>query len=296
MLRENIQDLLAFVAVARERSFTRAALKLGVSQSALSHAIRGLETRMGMRLLARTTRSVAPTEAGEQVLKSVATRLDEIETELHSLTELRDAPAGTIRITTTDYAADTVLWPKLFPFLARYTAIKVEMVVDYGLADIVAEGFDIGVRHGDQVSKDMIALRIAPDTTWAMVCSPDYLQARAAPRTPHDLMQHNCIRLRLPRGSAYAWELQKGKRELQVRVEGQVTCSGVYPMVEAALQGAGIAFVPEELVRSQIAERRLISLMADWCPRFPGLHIYYANRHAHSRPMALVIEALRYRP
>lgn len=297
MARENISDLLALVAVAREGSFTRAAVKLGVSQSALSHTIRALESRLGLRLLTRTTRSVAPTEAGQRLLETVGPRFEEIEAELTALGELRDKPAGTIRITTTDYAADRVLWPKLAKLLPDYPDLKIEMIVDYGLSDIVADRYDIGVRWGDQVAKDMIAVRIAPDCKMAIVGAPSYLEQRAAPESPQDLLSHNCITLRLPtRGGLYAWELKKGKREPQVRVGGQATFNGVYQMINAALDGAGLAFVPEDLILQHVAAGRLNSVMADWCPVFPGLHIFYTSRRESSRALSVVVDALRYRP
>lgn len=297
MPRENINDLLAFLAVARERSFTRAAGKLGVSQSALSHTVRALEERLGLRLLTRTTRSVAPTEAGERLLHSVGPRIEEIEAEIAALQELRDKPAGTIRITTTDFAADTVLWPRLSKLLPEYPDLKVEIVVDYGLSDIVAERFDIGVRWGDQVAKDMIAVRIGPDARLAIVGAPSYLDRHPAPKTPQDLLSHNCITLRLPtRGGLYAWELRKGKRELQVRVDGQLTCNGVYQMLNGAIDGAGLAFLPEELARPHVEAGRLRWVMEDWFPTFPGLHIFYPSRRQHSRALSVVVEALRYRP
>ncbi|QDL38706.1 LysR family transcriptional regulator [Rhodoferax sediminis] len=297
MVRENINDLLAFLAVARERSFTRAAAKLGVSQSALSHTVRALESRMGLRLLTRTTRSVAPTEAGERLLQTVGPRFEEIEAELTAMGELRDKPAGTIRITTTDYAADRVLWPRLSKVLPNYPELKVEMIVDYGLSDIVADRYDIGVRFGDQVAKDMIAVRIAPDAKMAIVCAPSYLAQRPVPKIPQDLLSHNCITLRLPtRGVLYAWELKKGERELQVRVDGQVTCNGAYQMINAALDGAGLAFVMEEMIQQHVAEGRLMSVMEDWCPTFPGLHIFYPSRRESTRAMVVVVDALRYRP
>src|ERR671939_351325 len=217
MARENVNDLLAFLAVARERSFTKAAAKLGVSQSALSHAMRELEARLGLRLLTRTTRSVAPTEAGERLLRTVGPRFDEIDAELASLNELREKPAGTIRITTHEHAANAVLWPTLVKFLPDYPDIKVEIVIDYGLTDIVAERYDAGVRSGEQVAKDMIAVRIGPDMRMAVVGAPSYFKTRPEPKKPHDLMDHNCITLRLPHGGFYAWEFEKGGRELRVR-------------------------------------------------------------------------------
>ena len=297
MARENINDLAAFVAVAQERSFTRAAAKLGVSPSALSHAMRALETRLGLRLLSRTTRSVAPTEAGERLLQTVAPRLDEIDRELAALRELRDEPAGTIRITTTDYAADAVLWPRLAKVLRDYPALKIEMSIDYGLVDIVAERFDIGVRGGDQVAKDMIAVRIAPDARFVIVGAPSYLARHPAPAKPQDLLKHNCINLRLPtHGALYAWELKKGKRETTVRVEGQVVVNSTYQKLRAALDGAGLAFMPEELAAPHVAAGRLRWVLEDWFPTFPGLHIFYPSRREHSRALSVVVEALRHRP
>lgn len=296
MPRENFNDLLAFIAVARERSFTRAAAQLGVSQSALSHTIRALETRLGLRLLTRTTRSVSPTEAGQRLLQTVAPRFEEIEAELTAVTELRDKPAGTIRITATDYATRTILWPRLSKVLRKYPEIKVEIITDYGLSDIVADRYDIGVRNGDQVAKDMIAVRIAPDMRMAIVGSPAYLEKRARPKTPRDLTTHNCINLRLPTlGAFYAWELKKGNREVQVRVEGQLAFNGTYQMLDAALSGYGLAYVPAVLVQTHVASGRLIGVLEDWCPTFPGLHAYYASRRESSRAMVLVIDALRHR-
>ncbi|WP_416049544.1 LysR family transcriptional regulator [Cupriavidus basilensis] len=296
MPRENFNDLLAFIAVARERSFTRAAAQLGVSQSALSHTVRALETRLGLRLLTRTTRSVSPTEAGERLLQTVAPRFEEIEAELTAVTELGDKPTGTIRITATDYATKTVLWPRLSKVLREYPEIKVEIITDYGLSDIVADRYDIGVRNGDQVAKDMIAVRIAPDMRMAIVGSPAYLEQRPLPKTPQDLTTHNCINLRLPTlGGFYAWELKKGKREVQVRVEGQLAFNGTYQMLDAALSGYGLAYVPADLAQAHVAAGRLVGVLEDWCPTFAGLHAYYASRRQSSRAMALVIDALRYR-
>src|ERR687886_2114470 len=240
MTRENIYDLLAFMAVARERSFTRAAAKLGMSQSALSHTIRELEARLGVRLLTRTTRSVSPTEAGERLLRTVGPRLDEIEAELAALSELREKPAGTIRITAHEHAANAVLWPALERFLPDYPDIKVEIAIDYGLTDIVAERYDAGVRSGEQVAKDMIAVRIGPDMRMAVVGTPSYFRTRPAPETPQDLTGHNCINLRLPtHGSLYAWEFERGNRDVRVRVEGQLTCNGTAQLLNGALAGLG---------------------------------------------------------
>jgi len=296
MPRENFNDLLAFLAVARERSFTRAAAKLGVSQSALSHTVRGLEERLGLRLLTRTTRSVSPTEAGERLLTNVGHRFDEIESELQALSELRDKPAGTIRITATDYAADTILCPRLAKFLPRYPDIKVEVTVDYGLTDIVSQGYDAGVRNGEQVSKGMIAVRIGPDMRMAVVGTTSYFAKRPPPRRPQDLTEHDCINLRLPtHGGLYAWEFQRGSRELNVRVGGQLVFNGTFQMLNAAMDGLGLAYVPEDLVQPHVARGRLRRVLEEWCPPFPGSHLYYPSRRQNSPAFSLLVEALRFR-
>ncbi|MFL6672236.1 MAG: LysR family transcriptional regulator [Massilia sp.] len=296
MARDNFNDLLAFVTVAREGSFTRAAAQLGVSQSALSHTIRGLEARLGIRLLTRTTRSVSPTEAGERVLRNVAPRFDEIEAEMAALTELREKPAGTIRITTAEHAANTVIWPRLSTFLPGYPDIKVEITVDYGLTDIVADRYDLGVRLGDQVAKDMIAVRIGPDMRMAVVGSPAYFARRPVPATPHDLTAHDCINLRLPTyGGIYAWEFEKDGHPLNARVEGQLTFNSSTPRLRAALAGFGLALLPEDMVREHVADGRLVQVLQDWCPSFPGYHAYYPSRRQSSPALGLVIDALRYR-
>ncbi len=239
MHRGNLNDLLAFLAVGQERSFTRAAAKLGVSQSALSHTIRGLEERLGLRLLTRTTRSVSPTEAGERLLQTVGPRFEEVEAGLEALSELREKPGGTIRITATDYAAETILWPKLAKLLRQYPDIKVEIIIDYGLTDIVAERFDAGVRSGEQVAKDMIAVRIGPDMRSAVVGAPSYFEMRPEPKRPQELIGHNCINLRLPtHGGLYAWQFEKDGRELKVHVEGQLVFNGTFQMLNAALPGS----------------------------------------------------------
>lgn len=296
MQRGSLDDLLALVAVARERSFTRAAAKLGVSQSALSHTIRELEARLGVRLLTRTTRSVAPTEAGERLLQTVAPRLEEIDAELSALSEYRDRPAGTIRITAVDYVADHVLWPKLEKFLRKYPDIKVEIMIDYGLTDIVAERFDAGVRSGEQVAKGMIAVRIGPDVRMAVVGSPAYLEGRTEPKTPQQLVEHACINLRLPtHGGLYAWEFEKAGRELRVRVDGQLTFNGVNQMLNAALAGFGLAYVPEGLARPYLKTGQLKRVLGDWCPPFTGYHLYYPSRRQSSAAFGLLVEALRHR-
>ncbi len=296
MSRENLNDIIAFLAVAREQSFTRAAAKLGVSQSALSHSIRGLEERLGVRLLTRTTRSVAPTEAGERLLRTAGPRLDEIEAELTALSELREKPAGNIRITAGEHAANTVLWPALAKLLPSYPDIKVEIVIDYGLTDIVAERYDAGVRLGEQVAKDMIAVRIGPDFRMDVVGAPSYFRRRSKPRIPQDLTDHVCINLRLPTyGSVYAWEFAKRGRELKVRVEGQLVFNNIALRLDAALGGSGLAFLPEDVVQRHIKEGRLIRVLDDWCAPFPGYHLYYPNRRQPTPAFALLVDALRYR-
>jgi DNA-binding transcriptional LysR family regulator len=296
MQRTNLNDLVAFVTVARERSFTRAAAKLGVSQSSLSHLIRDLETRLGIRLLTRTTRSVSPTDAGERLLNTVGPRLAEVQSEIDSLRELRDAPSGTIRISSTDYATDNILWPKLIPFLRRYPEIKVELITDYGLTDIVAERFDAGVRAGEQVAKDMIAVRIGPDISMAVVGAPFYFKKRPEPKLPQDLVHHNCINLRLPtHGGLYAWELEKDNREIRVRVDGQLTFNGTPQMLNAALSGFGLAYLPEDVAQPYLTRRRLKRVLQDWCPPFSGYHLYYPSRRQTSAAFALIVDALRHR-
>jgi len=295
MQRGNLNDLPAFLAVGQERSFTKAAAKLGVSQSALSHTIRGLEERLGLRLLTRTTRSVSPTEAGERLLHTIGPHLEEIEAELGALSELREKPAGTIRITATDYAADTILWPKLTKFLRRYRDIKAEIIIDYGLTDIVAERFDAGVRIGEQVAKDMIAVRIGPDMRIAVVGTPSYFEARSEPKTPQELIGHNCINLRLPtHGGLYAWEFEKDGRELKVHVEGQVILNGTFQMLNAALAGFGLAYVPEDVAQAHLTKGRLRRVLDDWCPPYSGYHLYYPSRRQPTAAFALLVDALRY--
>ncbi len=296
MQRGNLNELLYFLAIARERSFTKAAAKLGLSQSALSHTIRDLEERLGVRLLTRTTRSVAPTQAGERLLRNLAPHFDEIEAELASLSDLREKPSGTIRITATDYAADTILWPKLMKLLRAYPDIKVEIIVDYGLTDIVAQRYDAGVRAGEQVAKDMIAVRIGPDMRMAVVGAPSYFRKRTEPKRPQDLIGHNCINLRLTtHGGLYAWEFEKGDRELKVRVEGQLAFNGTLQMLNAALAGFGLAYVPEDLAQPHVAKGRLKRVLEDWCQPYSGYHLYYPSRRQATPAFALLVEALRYR-
>ncbi|MES1150369.1 MAG: LysR family transcriptional regulator [Dongia sp.] len=296
MARANLNDLEAFLAVARERNFTRAAAKLGVSQSALSHTMRGLEARLGLRLLTRTTRSVAPTEAGERLLHSLGPRFEEIEAELQALGALRDKPSGTIRITTGEHAANEVLLPALERFLPSYPEITVEVMIDYGLTDIVAQRYDAGIRLGEQVAKDMIAVRIAPDMRMSVVGTPGYFAKRKKPKVPQDLTAHNCINLRLPTyGGLYAWEFEKDGRELKVRVEGQLVFNNAGLRLRAVLAGLGLAYMPENVTRPLVTEGRLVRVLADWCPPFPGYHLYSPSRRQASPAFALLVEALRYR-
>lgn len=297
MFRENAHDLFAFIAVANEKSFTKAAAKLGVSQSALSHTIRGLEERLGVRLLTRTTRSVAPTDAGERLLRTLGPRFEEIDAELAALTELREKPAGTIRITTGEHAAEMILWPALAKLLPDYPDIKVEIVVDYGLTDIVAERYDAGIRFGEQVAKDMISVRIGPDVRMAVVGAPSYFTNRKRPRAPQELTAHACVNLRLPTyGGLYAWEFEKGGRELKVRVEGQFVFNNIDLMLDAALAGFGLAYLPEDQVEAHLASGDLIRVLAEWCPPFPGYHLYYPSRRQPAPAFALLVDALRYSP
>jgi DNA-binding transcriptional LysR family regulator len=296
MRRENVSDLLAFLAVARERSFTKAAAKLGVSQSALSHTIRSLEARLRLRLLTRTTRSVSPTEAGERLLQRVGGRFEEIEAELEALSELREKPAGTIRITASENAADTILLPKLAKVLPQYPDIKVEIVIDYGLTDIVAQRYDAGVRSGEQVAKGMIAVRIGPDMRMAVVGAPSYFEKRSVPKRPQDLTEHDCINLRLPtHGGLYAWEFEKGGRELRVRVEGQLVLNATSQILNAALAGLGLGYVPEDMSQPHIAQGRLSRVLEDWCEPYAGYHLYFPSRRQASPAFLLLVDALRYR-
>jgi len=296
MARDNLSDLVSFFAVARERSFTKAAARLGVSQSALSHTIRTLEENLGVRLLTRTTRSVAPTEAGERLLRNVGPRFDGIASELAGLSELRETPSGTIRITTGEHAAETILWPAISKMLPKYPDVKVELAIDYGMTDIVAERYDAGIRLGEQVAKDMIALRIGPDMRMTVVGAPSYFAKRAKPKQPQDLTNHNCINLRLPtRGGVYVWEFEKRGRELNVRVEGQLVLSNLGLRLKAALAGVGLAYLPEDQVLKHVADGRLIQVLDEWCPPFAGYHLYYPSRRQQTPAFAVLIDALRYR-
>ncbi|MFN4162198.1 MAG: LysR family transcriptional regulator, partial [Stenotrophomonas sp.] len=294
MARENFNDLQVFVTVARERSFTRAAAQLGVSQSALSHTVRGLEERLGVRLLTRTTRSVSMTEAGERLYDTVAPRMQEIEAELVAITDYRDLPAGTIRITTAEHAANSIVWPRLSAVLPNYPDLRVELTVDYGLADIVAQRYDIGIRLGGRVAKDMIAVPISGPQRMAIVASPTYFARHVAPRTPDDLGAHDCIGLRLPtHGGLMVWDLQKDGQEVNVRVAGQWTFNGSSAMLRATLAGAGLAYLPEDMVLEHVHAGRLLRVMEDWCDVFDGYYAYYPSRRQSSSAMRVVIDALR---
>ncbi|MDH1684076.1 LysR family transcriptional regulator [Pseudomonas chengduensis] len=294
MTSENLNDLNAFMAVARARSFTRAAGELGVSQSALSQTIRALEARLGIRLLTRTTRNVAPTEAGERLLAVIGPALEDIEAGLETLSELRDKPAGTVRITADEFAVGTVLWPAIKPFLAEYPDIRVELNTDYGLNEIVGERFDAGVRRGGLIAKDMIAMPISPDIRMFVVGSVEYFTVHSRPRKPQDLTSHNCINLRLP-GGIFPWRFTKGGREISVRVEGQVVFSSILPILDAALAGCGLAYLPESMVQPHLDDGCLQAVLVEWAPNFGGYHLYYPNRRQASPAFALLVEALRYR-
>jgi DNA-binding transcriptional LysR family regulator len=293
----NLDALRALVAVGRERSFTKAAAKLGVSQSALSQTIRQLEIRLGVRLLTRTTRSVSPTQAGERLLRTVVPRFEEIDAEIATIAELREKPAGTIRITATEFAIESLLVPKVSKLLRAYPDIKVEMTVDYGLRDIVADGYDAGVRSGEQVAKDMIAVRIGPDLRMAVAGAPSYFRNMPEPKKPQDLIGHNCINLRLPtHDSVYAWEFDKNGREVRVRVEGQLTFNATSQQIHAALAGLGLVYAPEGMVQAYVARGKLHRVLNDWCQPYPGYHLFYPSRRQSSAAFSLVVEALRYRP
>ena len=296
MSRLNLNTLIAFRAVAEARSFTRAAAQVGVSPSALSHTIRGLEGRLGIRLLTRTTRSVVPTEAGERLLKAVGPHFDGIEAELDGLSDLRDRPAGSIRISTGVHAAELILRPALAKLLPLYPEIEVELSVNSGFIDIVAERFDAGVRLGETIAQDMVAVRIGPDMRMAAVASPAYFLSRTPPRTPHELAGHNCINLRFPTlGGLYAWEFEKGGRALNVRVEGQLIVNEIALALQAARDGLGVAYLPEDYVRADLEAGRLTRALETWCPPFPGYHLYFPSRRQQTPAFALLVEALRYR-
>ncbi len=295
MLKENLNDLMSFLVVARERSFTKAAGKLGVSQSALSHAMTALESRLNLRLLTRTTRSVAPTEAGEKLLASLAPRLADIESELEVITRLNGIPAGNIRLSAGEHAAKHILWPKLKSFLKQYPEINVELIVDNAFTDIVGGRFDAGVRLGESLQQDMIALKIGPDLRMIVVGSPEYLSQHLAPVIPQDLHQHKCINLSLPTlGSSYIWEFAKDGIELKVKVNGQLTFNHLEERIDAAECGFGLTCLPENTVEKQLASGTLIQVLDDWCPLFSGYHLYYPSRKQHTLAFTLLLEALRF--
>ncbi|MDB5824309.1 MAG: transcriptional regulator, LysR family [Herminiimonas sp.] len=297
MARIDLNNLATFILVARERSFTRAAAQLGVSQSALSHTIRGLEEKLGIRLLTRTTRGVSATEAGVRLLADISPYYEGIEAALAGLQNLKEKPAGTFRISAHDHAASTVLWPRLSKLLPANPELRIEITISYGLIDIVAERYDAGVRLGDQVAKDMIAVRIAPDLRMAVVGAPSYFTSLPKPRTPQDLTTHNCANLRLPtHGGLFAWEFVKGDKALQVHVQGQAIFNTTPQMLEYALEGYGLAYVPEDLVQHHVSEGRLVQVLKEWCPTFPGYHLYYPSRRQSSPAFSLVVDTLRYRP
>jgi len=296
MPRENFNDLQAFLMVARSRSFTKAAAQLGVSPSALSHSMRGLEERLGIRLLTRTTRSVSPTEAGERLLRTVGPRFEEVETELAALNALRQKPAGTIRITAGDHPAVTLIWPKLSKALAKYPDVKAEINMEGGLIDIAAQRFDAGVRLGEQVAKDMVSVRIGPDVRFAVVGTKAYFAKHPAPKSPQDLIAHSCINLRLhTHGGLWAWEFERNGRELKVRVDGQLIFNNIFQVRDAALDGFGLAYIPEDLARTHLSRGKLVWVLQEWSPRWAGYHLYYPSRRQSSPAFGLVVDALRYR-
>ncbi|GHB13441.1 LysR family transcriptional regulator [Salinicola rhizosphaerae] len=294
MLRENMTGLVAFATVARAGTFTKAAAQLGVSQSALSHTVRDLEARLGIKVLARTTRKVAPTVEGQRLLERVVPMLEELESELWSIIDTRDKPAGNFRITTTDYAANTLVWPKLRPVLSQYPDIHVELVTDYQLTDIVESQFDAGIRLGEQVGEGMIAVRVGPDFSMRAVASPDYFRTHGKPQTPQALTEHRCINLRLPtHGSLYAWEFEKEGREIRVKVQGQLTFNTIEPVLQAAIDGYGIGYLPDGLVADAIAAGKLEPALEAWSPPFTGYFLYYPHRRQSSPAFSILVEALR---
>ncbi|MET4221480.1 DNA-binding transcriptional LysR family regulator [Bradyrhizobium sp. LB14.3] len=294
MAGQDFNDLLAFVAVARERSFTKAAAKLGVVQSTLSHTIKRLESQMGLRLLTRTTRSVGLTEAGERLQASVAPRIEEIERDIAALMSLRDTPSGTVRITLSDHALETVVWPKLSPALKKYPDLKVEFSLDTAFRNIVEDGFDAGIRLGESVEKDMIAVRIGPDWRLVAVASPGYLKEHPKPKHPQDLLDHVCIKRREAAGGHYVWEFAKNGSDLRVRIEGQVTFNESRAMIDAAVKGFGIAYVPEDMVAQHIRSGELVIVLDDWSPKFDGYYVYYPTSRQNSAALKVIVDALRH--
>lgn len=295
MRRKNINDYQAFIAVAREQSFTKAAAQLGVSQSALSYTIRTLETYLGIRLLTRTTRSVSVTDAGEQLLNRIGPHFDAIEDEIAALSGMREKPAGSVRITAVEHAAETLLWPKLAPLLLKYPDIKIEIISEYGLKDIVIERYDAGVRLGEQVDKDMISMPLAAKFSFVVVGAPSYFEGKKHPLTPRELSEHRCIKLRLPTlGSAYIWEFYNEGKEIKVRIDGQASFGTISMMRQAALDGLGLAYLPQDTVANELKNGKLVQVLADWCPPRPAYHLYYPSRRQHSPAFKLVLDALRY--
>ena len=295
MARENLNDLMAFIVVAREKSFTRAAAHLGISQSALSHSMRTLETRLGMKLLTRTTRSLSLTDLGQSMLNELGPYMDGSQDGLQSLKDLNSKAAGTVRISTSDYALGSVIWPKLRPFLQKYPDIKLELIDDYALTDIVSGRFDAGTRLGEQISNGMISVRIGPDVRFAVVGSPDYFSHNTPPEHPNDLVDHNCINLRFPtHGNLYAWEFEKDGKSLNVKVDGQLVFGRIYQNLEAALNGYGLAHVPRDIAEDHIRAGKLVSVLEDWCPYWDGYYIYYPENRNHSKAFQLVVDALRH--
>lgn len=296
MLRENVQDLLAFVSVAREKSFTKAAAILGVSQSALSHTVRQLEERLGVRLLTRTTRAVSPTEAGQRLIDGISAQFEEIQAQLEALNAVRDKPAGTIRIAASDHAITHVLWPKLRKFLPKFPDIKVELTLDNGLTDIVTERHDAGVRMGEHLAKDMISARIGPDFALAVVGAPAYFEKHSPPKHPKDLVRHTCINFRLPTsGGLYAWEFAEKEREIKIRVEGQVAFNNIFNLLQATLDGFGLGYIPEDIVLPHIRSGKLRRVLKEYSPSWDGYHLYYPSRRQSSPAFVALVEALRER-
>lgn len=296
MQKQTASDLVAFLVVAREQSFTKAAMQLGVSQSALSQTMRALETRLGVRLLTRTTRRVSPTQAGERLLQTVSQRFAEVDAELEAVTALGDTPRGTLRLAATENAVATVVWPKLEKFLRRYPEIKIEIVVDVGLTDIVGGRFDAGIRPGETVAQGMVAARIGPDMRMAVVGASSYFETHAQPHEPSDLTLHNCINLRLPtHGGLYAWEFEKDGRAVNVHVEGQLVFGSASLILMGARSGRGLAYLPEEQVRSDIEQGKLVRVLDEWCPSFSGYHLYYPSRRQPTQAFSLLVDELRYR-
>lgn len=295
MARENLNDLTAFVAVAREQNFTKAAAQLGVSQSALSHSLRALETRLGMKLLTRTTRSVSLTDVGDKLLEELGPYIDGIHDKLRSLKDLSEKTSGTVRISTSDYAINTVIWPKIQELLRKYPEIKLELIDDYTLTDIVSGRYDAGIRFGEQITNGMVSVKIGPDVRFAVVGTPEYFKNRKIPTHPHDLLEHNCINMRFPTyGNLYTWEFEKEGKALNVKVEGQLVFSRIYQILNASLEGHGLAHVPRDIAEEYIQRGELVSVLEDWCPYWDGYYIYYPGRRQPSRAFSILLDALRF--